>query len=40
MSFWVRLLLFPVAAVWVLRWKLAAVLAVWWGIGWVLDRGF
>lgn len=33
-----NVLLFPVALVWVLRWKLAAVLAVWWGIGWVLNR--
>lgn len=33
-----NVLLFPVALVWVLRWKLAAILGVWWGFGWVLDR--
>lgn len=33
-----NVLLFPVALVWVLRWKLLAVLALWWGFGWVFGR--
>jgi len=38
--FWVRLLLFPVAFVWVFRWKLAAIVAVWWVWSWWADRTF
>lgn len=34
-----KVLLFPVAFVWVLRWKLLAIVALWFGIDWVLDRG-
>jgi len=38
--FWVRLLLFPVAFVWVFRWKLAAIVAAWWVWSWWADRTF
>ena len=38
--FWVRVLLFPVAFVWVFRWKLAAIVAAWWVWSWWADRTF
>jgi len=37
---WAKLLLFPVAAVWVLRWKLAVIVGVWWTVGWLSGRAF
>jgi hypothetical protein len=38
--FLVKLLLFPVAAVWVLRWKIAGIVAAWWVCSWWWSRTF
>ena len=37
---WVKVLLFPVAFVWVFRWKLTVIVAVWWTVGWLAGRTF
>lgn len=37
---WLRVLLFPVAFVWVFRWKLAGLWAVWWTVSWLAGRQF
>ena len=39
-TFWVKVLAFPFAFVWVLRWKLAAIAAVWWTVLWLNGRPF
>ena len=38
--FWVKVLLFPVAFVWVFRWKLTLIVAAWWAWSWWADRTF
>ena len=38
--FWVRLMLLPVAFVWVFRWKLTVIVAAWWTWSWWADRTF